>query len=190
MIAEIRGYGGKPEYIALRWDGARWIPVRGDRGRHGEGSREDAIALCVRHLQRCMVGTAEQAKELHALCDRRGRPPTEREDRRMRELASCLARTLESAVIDLLMLLEAPSINDSVVIEATHTARERQTADRAFLGQVTAAFSYASIATGQRVSDQGIADAIALLERLRADRNRPTNGNGHDNGHDNGGDDS
>jgi hypothetical protein len=184
MIAEIRGYGGKPEYVALRWDGARWIPVRGDRGRHGEGSRDEAIALCVRHVQRCMVGTAEQAKKLHTLCDRRGRARTEREDLRMRELAFRLAGTLESAEIDLAMLLEAPSANDSVTIEATYTASERQTADRVFLGQVTAAFSYASIATGQRVSDRGIEDAIAFLERLRADRDRPSNGNGHDTGGD------
>ena len=187
MIAEIRGNGGEPEYVALRWDGARWIPVR-DRSRLGRGSRDEAIALCVRYVQRRMAGTAEQAKELHKLCDRRGRPRTEREERRMRELSFRLAGTLESVEIEIAMLLEAPSASDLVRIEASrYTAIESSIApmaDLIFLRQITAAFAYVSMVAGQHVTDRGIDDAIALLERLRADRGRGTSGDGQDIGGD------
>jgi hypothetical protein len=37
---------------------------------------------------------------------------------------------------------------------------------------------------GQHVTDRGIDDAIALLERLRADRGRGTSGDGQDIGGD------
>lgn len=120
MIVRIRGYRDHIEYVALRIDDARdtWVTVRGDRGASGELDEMDAARLCVGDLRKQLRSTAEQARQLALLCDRRGRPRTDAEEQRMRELSSTLARTLAIAGRNLERLLDRPTAADRLSIDA------------------------------------------------------------------------
>ena len=121
MIARIRGFRERTEYVALHVDetsGERWVTVRGDRGASGEQTEVAAIRLCVEALWQRLAPTAEQARQLARACDVRGRPRTERGERLRRELSSELARTLALAGRNLERLLDEPTGADELGIEA------------------------------------------------------------------------
>lgn len=195
MIARIAGYRGEPEYVALHWDPKlrAWVPVRGDRGRHGEMYKSMAIALCVGALQRQLAPAIDDARKLHTLCDRRGKESGIIRKRQIRELARKVSATLETVGVNLSRLLDAPTANDEVDIAAEFDITEPATPDRAFLHYVSGAFGYTHIVTGGPVTTAGIEDALAFLGRGLEDRSKPANGNsvnGTGGDHNNGGDDA
>jgi len=123
MIVRIVDSRGDPQYIALHADtrtGDVWVPIRGDRGRSGEVSVSAAIEMCVDDLDKALAPLLESAQRLYKLCDIRGRERSIEEERKLRELAKHLTESLSLAGINLSRLLDTPTANDHVDIDADY----------------------------------------------------------------------
>ena len=128
MIARIRGAHDRDEFVALHLDertGDAWVPVRGDRGRSGEPSAMAALALCTRGLHQQVQPLVDMANTLHNLCDRRGRQPSEQEQRRMRSLSGELARIITLAEMNLARLVDSPASDDTIDMDADYELVEQ-----------------------------------------------------------------
>jgi hypothetical protein len=126
MIARIRGFRDRIEYVALHLDADTtsrdiWIPVRGDRGASGERTEAAALKLCVDALWHQLDPLVLHARKLARLADVRGRERGLHEERELRELSAHLHRALELASRNLERLLDEPTDADEVSIDADFT---------------------------------------------------------------------
>ncbi|MCG8420074.1 MAG: hypothetical protein MJE77_19265 [Proteobacteria bacterium] len=125
MIARIHGYRDLTEYVALHIDEHNrdvWVPIRGDRGRSGEQEEIIAARICVTDLQKQIEPLVERSMHLYRLCDIRGREFTAMEKSQIFGSASSLATKLDRAGANLSRLLDQPTVDDNIDIDAAYAA--------------------------------------------------------------------
>ncbi len=125
MIAQIDGYEGRPEFVALHPDPrtqarAVWVPVRGDRGNAGEESAMAAVRLCLDEVNALLGPVLEAARKVHRLADVRGRNLSADEKQLLLALSQHVTETLDRVGVNLLRLIDEPTADDDVEMDAKY----------------------------------------------------------------------